>query len=58
MLEFLKANWIELVAGLLAFAGVIVRLTPTEKDDTILGWIKSIFDVLIPNRKKGGGRHA
>ena len=55
MVEFLKENWVVLLFGLLGFAEVITRLTPTTKDDTIIQWIKSILDVLIPNRAKGGG---
>jgi len=55
MVEFLKENWLVLLFGLLAFAEVIARLTPTTKDDTIIQWIKSILDVIIPNRAKGGG---
>jgi len=57
MVEFLKANWVELLLGILAFAEIVTRLTPSEKDNTVLGWIKSILNALLPNRKKGGGRH-
>lgn len=55
MFDFIKENWVALLFGLLAFVEVIVRLTPTTKDDTVLEWIKKILDVFIPNRAKGGG---
>lgn len=44
------------IAGILiaifGLVGIIVRLTPTERDDAWYNWI----DRMIPNRKKGGGR--
>lgn len=55
MLEFITEHWVALLFGLLGFAEVVTRLTPTKKDDTILQWVKSILDVIIPNLKKGGG---
>ena len=55
-MDFLKENWVALLFGLLAFAEVVTRLTPTTKDDTVLGWIKQILNVIIPNRAKGGGK--
>jgi len=56
MLQFIKENWVVLLAALLAFIEVIVRLTPTEKDNTIFAIVKRIIDLFIPNRKKSGGR--
>ena len=46
--------WEIIGVAMIAFE-LIVRLTPTEKDNTIYGKIKSILDAIIPNRKKGGG---
>lgn len=58
---FLKKNWGELIAGFLAFVEVIIRLTPTQKDNTILTMVKRAYDFLIgwliPNKKLGGGTH-
>lgn len=53
--NFLKDNWIALVFGLFGFADVVTRLTPTEKDNSILNWLFTLFNALIPNLKKGGG---
>jgi len=55
--EFLKQNWQEILVGLLAFMEVITRLTPTKKDNTILKIISKIIDAILPNLKKGGGKH-
>ena len=55
MLEFIVEHWLALLLGLIGFAEVITRLTPTQRDDTILEWIKQIIGVVFPNRKSGGG---
>jgi hypothetical protein len=48
--------------GLLTVAETVVRLTPTQKDDTAVERvgkvIRRFFDLLgLPNRKAGGGEH-
>ena len=53
---FVLANWQQLLFGFLALFEVIVRLTPTEKDNNLLRWLQSILDAILPNRAKGGGR--
>lgn len=53
--NFLTDNWGKLVIGLLAFAEVVVRITPTEKDNTVLNYLSRIINALIPNRRKDGG---
>ena len=56
------------IAGILltlvGIAEAIVRLTPTEKDDTAVErvgkWIRKAIDYaskVVPNKKKGGGEH-
>ncbi|HNS18047.1 MAG TPA: hypothetical protein PKI34_09535 [Bacteroidales bacterium] len=54
--QFITGHLAELIFGLLAFAEIIVRLTPTKKDDSILNFIITIIDALFPNRKKNGGK--
>ena len=53
--SWLMAN----IPGLLAFAlflgEVIVRFTPTEKDNANLLWLKNLFTLFFGNRKVGGG---
>lgn len=53
---FLAVNWGVLSLSLLSFLEVVTRLTPTEKDNTVLTFLSNILNVLIPNFKKGGGR--
>lgn len=55
--NFFKDNWIELLFAVLALAEVVVRLTPTKKDDSVLNWIIKIINAILPNRKKDGGKH-
>lgn len=55
ILEFLKGNWFALLMGVLALAEIVTRLTPTEKDNTILGWIRAIIGIVFPNKKSVGG---
>ena len=57
MIELLKENWIPILIGLMGFAKIIVNLTPSEKDNKIFAWLDSIFDAIVPNFKKGGGKH-
>ena len=53
---FIARNWGILTISLLGFFDVIARLTPTEKDNTILNFLSNVLNAIIPNFKKGGGR--
>ena len=55
--SFMKDNWVTLLFALLGFVEVVVRLTPTKKDDSILNFILKIINAIFPNRKKEGGTH-
>ena len=55
-MEFIKENWLVLLLGLIGFIEVIVRLTPSEKDNTILEWVKKILNIFIPNLSAKGGK--
>lgn len=52
MIDFIIANWGELVIGLLAFAKIIVNLTPTETDNQIFGWLDSLINMIVEDRRK------
>ena len=52
---FIGRNWDSLLFGLLAFYELVSRLTPTEKDNTIVRILTSILNAVVPNFKKGGG---
>ena len=53
---FIRDNWIVLLLGFLAFVEVIIRLTPTETDNSIFNILKRLLDAWFPNVKKEGGK--
>lgn len=53
--NFLTDNWGALLLGLLGFLDLVVRLTPTEKDNSIVNFLLTVFNAIIPNFRKGGG---
>ena len=53
--NFFSDNWGALVMGILGFIDLVARLTPTEKDNSIVNFLATLFNAIIPNFKKGGG---
>jgi hypothetical protein len=51
-LDFLLNNWAALVLGMMAFIKVVVNLTPTEKDNQVFGWLDTLINVVISDKKK------
>ena len=51
-MEIIKQHWIELLLGLLAFLKIVVNLTPTEKDNKVFGWLDSLINAIVPDKKK------
>lgn len=54
---WVRSNWTGLVFALFTLAEAIVRLTPSEKDDSLVNLLKRWIDKLLPNRAVGGGAH-
>ena len=54
MLDFLIQNWAELLIAVMAFAKVVVNLTPTETDNQIFGYIDLLITAVTGDRRKGG----
>tara|TARA_R100001244_G_scaffold132307_1_gene108020 strand:- start:2094 stop:2279 length:186 start_codon:yes stop_codon:yes gene_type:complete len=57
MFEFLSEHGTDVVAIIVAAMGllkIVVRLTPTLKDDAVFAKIDSLFDAIIPNYTKDG----
>ena len=55
MIEFIQSNWVGILeaAGLIvAGASVLVKLTPTPKDDAILAKIIAVLNLVALNPKK------
>jgi|TARA_R110002020_G_scaffold301894_4_gene517318 hypothetical protein len=54
-------GWKELILIVFTLVEAVVRLTPTETDNSIWNKISTVLrlivDAILPNRKKGGGRH-
>lgn len=50
--NFFAENWGELLIGLLAFAKIVVNLTPTEKDNMVFGWIDTLINTIVADRRK------
>lgn len=44
-------DWIKILGLGFLLAGVVVNLTPTQKDNEVLAFLKSMFDYIIPNIK-------
>tara|TARA_B100001059_G_scaffold224882_1_gene251492 strand:- start:606 stop:800 length:195 start_codon:yes stop_codon:yes gene_type:complete len=47
----------ELVMALILLLEIVVNLTPSDKDNSILLKIKNAVAFIFPNRKKEGGTH-
>lgn len=54
--NFLTRNWGALFLGLLSFYDVVARLTPTKKDNSIVSFLTMLYNAIVPNLKKGGGK--
>jgi hypothetical protein len=50
-------TWQEIALALVAVFEIVVRLTPTDKDNTILAKIIWVLNKVIPNNKSKGGTH-
>lgn len=51
-MEFIAANWAELALALMAFAKVVVNLTPSIKDDRVFAYVDLLFNAIIANNTK------
>ncbi len=52
LLNYLLDNGAELLIAILATAKIIVRLTPSVKDDKIFGYIDELIGFFIKNNEK------
>jgi hypothetical protein len=55
--EVVMLNWVAIVSSILGIFELAVRLTPTEKDNSIFSFIKKIIDFFLPNKNVAGGVH-
>lgn len=54
--KFLSRNWGALSLGFMGFLDLVARLTPSEKDNSVINFLHSVINALVPNLKKGGGK--
>ena len=52
ILSFGGKEWYVLALSLLGILEIVVRLTPTDKDNSILTKVSSLINFLIPNNAK------
>lgn len=53
MVEFISTNWavlLQVVTGTITVASLIVKLTPTQKDDTVLAKVINVLKVIGLNK--------
>jgi len=50
--EFIQTYWAEIVLALMAFVKVIVNLTPTEADNKVFGWLDTLINAIVSDRRK------
>ena len=50
--ELLQTYWAEVVLALMAFVKVIVNLTPTEADNKVFGWLDTLINAIVNDRRK------
>jgi hypothetical protein len=51
-MDFIAANWAELLLALMVFAKVVVNLTPSVKDDRVFAYIDLLLNAIIANNTK------
>ena len=52
MVELIQTYWAEIVLALMAFVKVIVNLTPTEADNKVFGWLDTLINAIVSDRRK------
>jgi len=52
LLDFLLANGAELLLSILAVARIVVRLTPSIKDNKVFGYLDDLIAFFIKNNEQ------
>jgi hypothetical protein len=47
--DLLSGYWAELLLSIMALVKILVRITPTLKDDKVFGWLDKLIEYIIPN---------
>ena len=51
-MELITEPWAELLIALMAFAKVVVNLTPTTKDNQVFGWLDTLITAITGDKRK------
>jgi len=51
-MDFIVQNWAELLLAAMAFAKVVVNLTPSISDDRVFAYVDLLFNAIIANNTK------
>jgi hypothetical protein len=51
-MDFIMEYWAELLLAAMAFAKVVVNLTPSIKDDRVFAYMDLLFNAIIANNTK------
>lgn len=54
-IEFITNNYMIIIIAILAVWEVVAALTPTEKDNSALLWVKNQLEKWLPSASKTGG---
>jgi len=52
MFDFITEYWAELLLAAMAFAKVVVNLTPTQQDNQVFGYIDLLITAITGDRRK------
>tara|TARA_R110000796_G_scaffold153325_2_gene269857 strand:+ start:376 stop:537 length:162 start_codon:yes stop_codon:yes gene_type:complete len=52
MINFILSYWAELALAFLLLGDTVVSLTPTKKDDRILGYLRILLTAIIGGKRK------
>lgn len=52
MIDFILDYWAELLIAVMAFAKVIVNLTPTQQDNQVFGYVDMLITAITGDRRK------
>ena len=50
--ELIQTYWAEIILAAMAFIKVIVNLTPTEADNRVFGWLDTLINAIVADRRK------
>lgn len=50
--ELIQTYWAEIILAAMAFIKVIVNLTPTEADNKVFGWLDTLINAIVADRRK------